>query len=100
MQNDGEDGEQRLMWVLESKGLLASERCGFRKNRSTADHLVRFDSYVRNAFAKKEHVLAIFFDLEKAYDTTWKHGPIFTTLIFEAICLPSLMGFCPIDCSR
>ncbi|WP_293650882.1 reverse transcriptase domain-containing protein, partial [Thiolapillus sp.] len=29
---------------------------------------------MRNAFAKKEHVLAIFFDLEKAYDTTWKHG--------------------------
>ena len=53
----------RLMWVLESKGLLASEQCGFRKNRSTADHLVRFDSYIRNAFAKKEHVLAIFFDL-------------------------------------
>ena len=23
---------------------------------------------------KKEHVLAIFFDLVKAYDTTWKHG--------------------------
>ena len=64
----------RLMWVLESKGLLASEQCGFRKNRSTADHLVRFDSYIRNAFAKKEHVLAIFFDLEKAYDTMWKHG--------------------------
>ena len=70
----------RLMWVLESKGLLASEQCGFGKKRSTADHLVRFDSYIRNAFAKKrkekkkEHVLAIFFDLEKAYDTTWKHG--------------------------
>ena len=64
----------RLMWVLESKGLLALEQCRFRKNRSTADHVVRFDSYIRNAFAKKEHVLAIFFDLEKAYDTTWKHG--------------------------
>ena len=23
---------------------------------------------------KKDHVLTIFFDLEKAYDTTWKHG--------------------------
>ena len=23
---------------------------------------------------KEEHILAIFFDLEKAYDTTWKHG--------------------------
>ena len=53
-----------LMWVFESKDLLASEQCGFRKNRSTADHLVRFDSYIRNAFAKKEHVLAIFFELD------------------------------------
>ena len=55
----------RLMWVLESKGLSAS---------STADHLVHFDSYICNAFAKKEHVNAIFFDLEKAYNTTWKHS--------------------------
>ena len=64
----------RLMWVLESKGLLASEQCGFKKGRSTADHLVRFDIYILNAFVKKEHVLAIFFVLEKAYDTTWKNG--------------------------
>ncbi|WP_419614791.1 hypothetical protein, partial [Thiolapillus sp.] len=56
----------RLMWVSESKSLLASEQCGFRDQ-------VRFDSYIRNAFAKKEHILAIFFDLEKAYDTTCKH---------------------------
>ena len=25
---------------------------------------------------KKEHVVAIFFGLEKAYDTTWKHGTL------------------------
>ena len=25
-------------------------------------------------FSKKEHVLAIFCDMEIAYDTTWKHG--------------------------
>ena len=54
------------MWVLESKDLLASEQCGFRKNRSTADHLVHFDSYIRQVFAKKEHVLVICFDLEKS----------------------------------
>ena len=47
---------------------------GFRKNRSTADQLVCLESYIRNAFVKKQHVVAIFFDLEKAYDTTWKHG--------------------------
>ena len=64
----------RLMWSLESQGLLSEKQCGFRKNRSTLDHLVRFETFIRNAFVKKEHVLTIFFDLEKAYDTTWKHG--------------------------
>ena len=61
---------KRLVWVLESKGLLALEQCGFWKKHSTADQLVRFDSFICNAFAKKEHILAIFFYLEKAYDTT------------------------------
>ena len=64
----------RLMWSLESQGLLSVKQCGFRKNHSTLDHLVRFETFIRNAFVKKEHVLTIFFDLEKAYDTTWKHG--------------------------
>ena len=64
----------RLMWSLESQGLLSEKQCGFRKNHSTLDHLVHFETFIRNAFIKKEHVLTIFFDLEKAYDTTWKHG--------------------------
>ena len=55
----------RLMRVLESKGLLASEQWGFRKKRSTADHLVRFDIYFCSAFAKEEYVIAILFGLEK-----------------------------------
>ena len=37
-------------------------------------HLVRFETFIRNAFVKKEHAVTIFFDLEKAYDTRWKHG--------------------------
>ena len=41
-----------LMRTLESKGSLAAEQCGFMKNRSTADHFVRFDSYIREAIAK------------------------------------------------
>ena len=38
------------------------------------DHLIRFEMFIRNAFIKKEHVLTIFFDLEKAYNTMWKHS--------------------------
>ena len=28
----------------------------------------------RNAISRREHTLAIFFDLTRAYDTSWKHG--------------------------
>ena len=64
----------RFMWSLESQGLLSEKQCGFRKDNSTLDHLVHFETFIRNAFIKKEHVLTIFFGLEKAYDTTWKHS--------------------------
>ena len=38
------------------------------------DHLVHFETFVREGFLDKEHVVSIFFDLEKVYDTTWKYG--------------------------
>ena len=63
----------RLVYVLEYNGLITDFQCGFRKNRSTTDHLVRLETFIRDAFVKKEHV-AVFFYLEKAYDTTWKYG--------------------------
>ena len=65
---------KRLMWFLEKNKILNNIQSGFRKNRSTVDQLVRLETFIRNAFIKKEHVTAIFFDLEKAFDTTWKHG--------------------------
>ena len=64
----------RLVWFLESNSLISGNQAGFRKNCSTNDHLVRLESFIRDAFIKKEHCVAIFFDLEKAYDTTWKYG--------------------------
>ena len=63
---------ERFVWRLESVNALDYVQCGFRKHRSTIDHLVRFESFVRNALIKGEHVVSILFDLEKAYDTTWK----------------------------
>ena len=29
---------------------------------------------MREAFINKEHLLAVYLDLEKAYGTTWKYG--------------------------
>ena len=63
----------RLTWFLETNNLLIIQ-CGFRKNRTTIDHLVRLESFIRNGFINNQHVVSVFFDLEKAYDTTWKYG--------------------------
>ena len=64
----------RLVWFLEKHKLITTFQSGFRKHRGTIDHLVRFETFIREAFLKKEHVVSVFFDLESAYDTTWKYG--------------------------
>ena len=64
---------ERFVWYLEKNGLLAKQQCGYRANRSTVDHLIRLETFNREAFIQNLHK-AVFFDLQKAYDTTWKHG--------------------------
>ena len=34
----------------------------------------RIESFIREVFVHRQHFTAIFFDVEKAYDTTWKFG--------------------------
>jgi hypothetical protein len=77
---------RRLVWVLESRNLLCNTQCGFRGHRSTVDHLVNPEYHVQNAFLLRQHVVAVFFDLEKAYDTSWLllSSKLFTNRIFEA----------------
>ena len=64
----------RPTWFLESNNIITNFQSGFRHQRSTNDHLVRLETFIREAFIKKEHLVSVFFDLEKAYDTTWKYG--------------------------
>ena len=64
----------RLVYYLESNNLITNLQSGFRKERSTVDQLIRLETWVREGLINREHVVAIFFDLEKAYDTTWKYG--------------------------
>ena len=64
----------RFIWFLEKSGILDRSQCGFRKHRSTMDHLVSLKRYVRDAFARKQQAVGLFFDLEKAYETTWQYG--------------------------
>ena len=63
----------RLTWFLESNNLLSNLQTGFRAKRSTIDQIVFIETLIREAFIKKEHLVAVLFELEKAYDTTWPY---------------------------
>ena len=65
---------ERFVWYLEKNGLLAKQQCGYRSNRSTVGHLFRLETFIRDAFIHNQHLVAVFFDLQRAYDTTWKYG--------------------------
>lgn len=63
---------KRLIWHLESNNIFNNIQCGFRKGRSTTNHIVKVTSDINYALANKQDVIAVFFDLEKAYDMVWK----------------------------
>ena len=50
----------RLTWFLESNNIIKNFQSGFRHQRSTNDHLVRLETFIREAFIKKEHLVCLF----------------------------------------
>ena len=56
----------RPVWYLESNNFISPVQSGFRSERSTNDNLVRLETFIRDAFVAKEHVVAVLFDLEKS----------------------------------
>ena len=52
--------KERLTWFLESNNHISWFQSGFRYDRSTTDNLVRLKTFIRDAFIKKEHVVAVF----------------------------------------
>ena len=64
----------RLQDYLSRIPEFARMQTGGMKRRSTLDHLIGLETTVRNAVANREHVISVFFDLEMAYDLTWKYG--------------------------
>ncbi|GBL78410.1 putative RNA-directed DNA polymerase from transposon X-element [Araneus ventricosus] len=65
---------RRLMYYLEANKSLHPSQSGFRKGRSTIDNLLALETDIRLAFLQRKHLVAIFFDIEKAYDRTWRYG--------------------------
>ncbi|XP_045480951.1 uncharacterized protein LOC123685337 [Harmonia axyridis] len=64
---------KRLCNFLEVNELLTKQQSGFRKHRSTLDNLVQLQTEILDAFANKQELIAVFFDIVKAFDITWRH---------------------------
>ena len=64
---------KRLVWFIEFNNLYTNSQCGFRSQKSTKDPVVRLETSIREANIQK-HLVAVFFDLEKAYETTGRYG--------------------------
>ena len=68
--------ENRLSWYLEKNNLINNFQCGFRKRRRTTDHILRLHDTIYKALANKRFVIAVFLDLEKAYDMVFNDAVI------------------------
>ena len=56
---------RRLSEYLENNKKLAEIQLGFRRHRSTINHFVRFDTYIRKAFADGRRIVAVFLTSRK-----------------------------------
>ena len=52
-----------ITWFLESNNHISWFQSGFRYDRSITDNLVRLETFIRDAFIEKGHVVAVFFYL-------------------------------------
>ncbi|KAG5880510.1 hypothetical protein JTB14_010102 [Gonioctena quinquepunctata] len=62
----------RFSWWIESNNLISQFQVGCRSRRSTTDALVFLESEIQDTFRNREHLVAVSFDLQKAYDRTWR----------------------------
>ena len=60
---------RRLYNFLSSKGLITENQFGFRKGHSTSHALNYSVAHIESLLKEKKHVLGIFLDLSKAFDT-------------------------------
>ena len=91
-----------LVWYLEKHKLLTPVQCGFRKHRSTADHLVCLETFLHEVFIQLQHAVAVFSTLQKH---TIQYGNMESCRISNVLAcgadyLPLSKGFLKIETSK
>ena len=66
--------KKRLRKHLEDNSFFSKYQSGFRKSKSTNNHLFCLSQTIMESFNRGEHVIAAFLDVEKAFDNVWHNG--------------------------
>jgi hypothetical protein len=64
----------RLVWHLEKQRLLLPQKAGLKKHMCTEDQVVHITQEIEDAFQKGRHTVAVWVDMEKAFDKIWHDG--------------------------
>ena len=73
----------RLVEFLEQNNLLNKYQAGYRKGRSTQEHIIRLAQQVYNGFKNQQCTYAIFLDCEAAFDAVWTDGLMYKLYQFN-----------------
>ena len=64
----------RLSFYMKENKILSPTQFGSQSERSTIDPLCQLEDHIRRGFERKQITVAIFFDIQKAYNTTWRYS--------------------------
>uniref|UniRef100_A0A1Y1KRE1 Reverse transcriptase domain-containing protein n=1 Tax=Photinus pyralis TaxID=7054 RepID=A0A1Y1KRE1_PHOPY len=64
---------QRLIHLIDPQ-FITEAQAGFRRGYSTIDQLVYLENYLQEGYKNRHHTVGVFFDIEKAFDMTWRGG--------------------------
>ena len=82
--------EKRLRKHLEDNGSFSKYQSGFRKSKSTNNHLFHLSQTIMESLNWGEHVIAAFLDVEKAFENIWHNGLRYK--IYQLDLPPSYVG--------
>ena len=68
---------QRLTSFLEQNKLISKYQAGYQKGRSTQEHILRLSQQVFNGFKEQKCTIAVFLDVEAAFDAVWTDGLLY-----------------------
>ena len=89
---------KRLAFFLQQNKLLSRVQCGFSKNHSPIDHLIRLESDIRKGYKKKNSMLQLSSSLLEMH-MTWFLSPLycinFSVLVLKVIWPTIYATFCP-----